>query len=98
MPRLKYAGIRARPKAWFVCDDCHRKVFVSKGDGWRKARPRCMSCGCGRLLTVAEAKAMAAHGEIIPFSLVWRNTLYALLYVALVLLASSAVFSRRNLK
>ncbi len=42
--------------------------------------------------------AVAAHGEIIPFSLVWRNTLYALLYVALVLLASSAVFSRRNLK
>jgi len=42
--------------------------------------------------------AAAAHGETIPFSLVWQNTLYTLLYVALVLLGASAVFSRRNLK
>src|SRR5579863_5226288 len=42
--------------------------------------------------------AVAGHGEIIPFSLVWKNTLYAILYVTVVLLASSAVFSRRNLK
>ena len=44
------------------------------------------------------AIAVAGHGESIPFSLVLRNTLYAVLYVILVLLASSAVFSRRNLK
>jgi len=44
------------------------------------------------------AIAAAAHGERIPFSLVWQNTLYAALYVTLVLLAASAVFSRRNLK
>jgi ABC-type transport system involved in multi-copper enzyme maturation permease subunit len=42
--------------------------------------------------------AAAAHGESIPFTLVWQNTLYALLYIVLLLLASSAVFSRRNLK
>ena len=44
------------------------------------------------------AIAAAAHGDTIPFSLVWQNTLYAVLYVALLLLASSAVFSGRNLK
>lgn len=42
--------------------------------------------------------AAAAHGETIPFSLVWRNTLYAALYVTLILVAASAVFSGRNLK
>jgi ABC-type transport system involved in multi-copper enzyme maturation permease subunit len=42
--------------------------------------------------------ALAAHAEPIPFSLVWHNTLYALLYVVLLLLAASAVFSGRNLK
>jgi ABC-type transport system involved in multi-copper enzyme maturation permease subunit len=40
----------------------------------------------------------AAHGEHIPFSLIWQNTLYAALYVAIVLLGASAIFSRRNLK
>jgi ABC-type transport system involved in multi-copper enzyme maturation permease subunit len=44
------------------------------------------------------AIAAAAHGESIPFALVWQNTLYAVLYVAAVLLAASAVFSGRNLK
>ncbi len=44
------------------------------------------------------AIAAAAHGNAIPFTLVWQNTLYAALYVALLLLAASAVFSRRNLK
>jgi len=44
------------------------------------------------------AIAAAAYGEAIPFSLVWRNTLYAAMYVTLVLLAASAIFSRRNLK
>jgi ABC-type transport system involved in multi-copper enzyme maturation permease subunit len=42
--------------------------------------------------------APAAHAEPIPFSLVWHNTLYALLYVVLLLLAASAVFSARNMK
>ncbi len=42
--------------------------------------------------------AVAAHGESIPFALVWQNTLYALMYIALLLVASSAIFSRRNLK
>lgn len=40
----------------------------------------------------------AAHGEAVPFTLIWQNTLYALMYIAVLLLASSAVFSRRNLK
>jgi ABC-type transport system involved in multi-copper enzyme maturation permease subunit len=44
------------------------------------------------------AIATTAHGESTPFSLVWQNTLYAVVYVTLVLLAASAVFSRRNLK
>jgi ABC-type transport system involved in multi-copper enzyme maturation permease subunit len=40
----------------------------------------------------------AAHGELVPVSLIWQNTAYAALYVALVLVAASAVFSGRNLK
>jgi ABC-type transport system involved in multi-copper enzyme maturation permease subunit len=40
----------------------------------------------------------AAHGEAIPFALIWHNTAYAALYVAVILLAASAVFSGRNLK
>jgi ABC-type transport system involved in multi-copper enzyme maturation permease subunit len=40
----------------------------------------------------------AAHGESIPASLIWQNTAYAALYVALVLVAASAVFSGRNLR
>jgi ABC-type transport system involved in multi-copper enzyme maturation permease subunit len=44
------------------------------------------------------AIAAAAHGEQIPFVLIRQNTLYAALYVALLLLGASAVFSRRNLK
>jgi Cu-processing system permease protein len=42
--------------------------------------------------------ALAGHGEAIPASLLWQNTLYAALYVLVLLLASAAVFSRRNLK
>jgi ABC-type transport system involved in multi-copper enzyme maturation permease subunit len=42
--------------------------------------------------------AAASHGEAIPFSLVWHNTLYAWLYVTVILIAASAVFSGRNLK
>jgi ABC-type transport system involved in multi-copper enzyme maturation permease subunit len=44
------------------------------------------------------AIASAAHGEPIPFSLVVQNTLYAACYVTLLLLASSAIFSNRDLK
>jgi ABC-type transport system involved in multi-copper enzyme maturation permease subunit len=44
------------------------------------------------------AIAVAAHGESVPFALVWQNTLYAALYVTLVLLSAAAIFSRRNLK
>ena len=46
----------------------------------------------------SQSFTIAPDGESIPFSLVWQNTLYAALYVTLVLLASSAVFSGRNLK
>jgi ABC-type transport system involved in multi-copper enzyme maturation permease subunit len=42
--------------------------------------------------------AAAAHGEAVPFTLIWHNTVYALLYVILILVASAAVFSGRNLK
>jgi Cu-processing system permease protein len=41
---------------------------------------------------------LAAHGEAIPTALLWQNTLYAALYVGLLLVASAAVFSGRNLK
>jgi ABC-type transport system involved in multi-copper enzyme maturation permease subunit len=44
------------------------------------------------------AIASAAHGSSIPLSLVGQNSLYAFFYVAIVLLAASAVFSGRNLK
>lgn len=40
----------------------------------------------------------AGHGNYVPFSLIWQNTLYTILYAAIVLIASSAIFSRRNLK
>ncbi|MGB0036490.1 MAG: ABC transporter permease [Candidatus Acidiferrales bacterium] len=42
--------------------------------------------------------ATAAHGQAIPFSLIWQNTAYAFVYVLLILLAASATFSRKNLK
>lgn len=41
---------------------------------------------------------LAAHGEVIPANLLWQNTLYAALYVLVLLIASAAVFSGRNLK
>ena len=40
----------------------------------------------------------AGHAQHIPFSLIWQNTVYTILYAAVVLIASSAIFSRRNLK
>jgi len=42
--------------------------------------------------------AAAAYGDKIPTALIAQNTLYALLYVTVILLGASAVFSRRNLK
>jgi len=42
--------------------------------------------------------AMAAHARAIPGSLILHNTLYAVVYCAIVLTAAVAVFSRRNLK
>jgi ABC-type transport system involved in multi-copper enzyme maturation permease subunit len=44
------------------------------------------------------AIASAAHGQAIPFSLVCADTLYAVLFVVLVLFASSITFSVRDLK
>jgi ABC-type transport system involved in multi-copper enzyme maturation permease subunit len=40
----------------------------------------------------------ASHGFAIPPALIGQNTLYALLYSGILLLASAAVFSGRNLK
>jgi hypothetical protein len=40
----------------------------------------------------------AAHGFAIPLALIWQNTLYTLLYSALVLAAAATVFSGRDLK
>ena len=42
--------------------------------------------------------ASAAHGDAVPLTLIWHNTLYAVLYVILLLISASAVFSGRNLK
>jgi Cu-processing system permease protein len=42
--------------------------------------------------------AMAAHGRAIPGGLILHNTLYTMIYCAIVLTAAAAVFSRRNLK
>jgi ABC-type transport system involved in multi-copper enzyme maturation permease subunit len=40
----------------------------------------------------------AAHGRSVPTTLIWQNTLYAVLYSAIVLTGAAIVFSRRNLK
>jgi len=42
--------------------------------------------------------ALAGHGEPIPMNLLWQNTLYAAAYVLILLIASAAVFSGKNLK
>jgi ABC-type transport system involved in multi-copper enzyme maturation permease subunit len=42
--------------------------------------------------------AAAAYGDVFPAALIAQNTLYALLYVTVILLGASAVFSGRNLK
>jgi Cu-processing system permease protein len=40
----------------------------------------------------------AAHGDVIPGALILHNTLYAVLYIAVVLLGASAIFANVNLK
>jgi Cu-processing system permease protein len=40
----------------------------------------------------------AAHGRVIPGILIAQNTLYAVLYCAIVLAMAAAIFSQRNLK
>jgi ABC-type transport system involved in multi-copper enzyme maturation permease subunit len=42
--------------------------------------------------------AMAAHGRTVPGTLILQNTLYAVIYCAIVLTGAAAVFSRKNLK
>src|SRR5450432_1995092 len=42
--------------------------------------------------------ALAGHQETVPFALIWQNTLYAVLYVAVLLIAASAIFAGRDLK
>ncbi len=42
--------------------------------------------------------AMAAHGRPVPGAFLLHNTLYTVVYCAIVLTAAAAVFSRRNLK
>jgi len=42
--------------------------------------------------------AMAAHGKAVPGAFILQNTLYTVVYCAIVLTAAAAVFSRRNLK
>jgi ABC-type transport system involved in multi-copper enzyme maturation permease subunit len=44
------------------------------------------------------AMSAASHGFPVPPALVAQNTLYALLYVGVVLIAAAAIFSRRNMK
>ena len=38
------------------------------------------------------------HGRGVPAAIVWHATLYAILYIAIVLTGAAVVFSRRNLK
>ena len=42
--------------------------------------------------------ALAAHGRAVPVALILQNTLYTVVYCAIVLTAAAAVFSRKNLK
>jgi ABC-type transport system involved in multi-copper enzyme maturation permease subunit len=38
------------------------------------------------------------HGRGVPATIVWQATVYAALYIAIVLAGAAVVFSRRNLK
>ena len=42
--------------------------------------------------------AMAAHDRLVPVSFLLRNTIYTLLYCAIVLIVAVVVFSKKNLK
>ena len=42
--------------------------------------------------------AAVVHGQSVPATFVWEATLYAILYIAIVLSGAAVVFSRRNLK
>jgi Cu-processing system permease protein len=42
--------------------------------------------------------ALAAHGRTVPGALILQNTLYTVVYCAVVLSVAAAVFSRKNLK
>lgn len=42
--------------------------------------------------------SQTAHGQAVPGYLIWSNTLYALLYLAVILSASVLVFERREFK
>ena len=42
--------------------------------------------------------AMAAHGRVVPGTLILQNTLYTVIYCAIVLIAAAVVFARKNLK
>ena len=45
-----------------------------------------------------DVMALAAHGRVVPGSLILSNTLYTIVYCTIVLSAAAVVFSRRNLK
>jgi ABC-type transport system involved in multi-copper enzyme maturation permease subunit len=45
-----------------------------------------------------DVMAMAAHGRAVPGALILSNTIYAVVYCAIVLAAAAVVFSKRDLK
>jgi len=45
-----------------------------------------------------DVMAAVVHGQNVPAAFVWTATLYAILYIAIVLAGTAVVFSRRNLK
>ena len=45
-----------------------------------------------------DVMAAATHGRSIPAALIFQNTIYAVVYCAIVLAAAAVVFSRRDLK
>jgi len=45
-----------------------------------------------------DVMALAAHGRVVPGSLILSNTLYTIVYCTIVLSVAAVVFSRRNLK
>ena len=45
-----------------------------------------------------DVMASAAHGRAVPAALILENTIYTVVYCAIVLLTAAAVFSRRDLK